>query len=62
MLPDDEWFEILAQAPVQGTDTLKCDRFSSVDIPSNDVTVSAISAKDLDFFKSKWLQRLNTRW
>ena len=38
MLPDDKWFEILAQAPVQGTDTLKCNRFSSVDIPSNDVT------------------------
>ena len=62
MLPADEWFEISAQAPVQATDVLKCDRFNSANIPSNDVTVSAVSAKDLDFFKSKWLQRLNKRW
>lgn len=54
MLPDDEWFKISAQAPVQA-DVPKCDRSNSANILSCDGTVSAILAKKLGF-KGKWLQ------
>jgi len=48
VLPDDKWLEISAHTHVQPA-AAKHNRFNSANIPSHDVSASAILTKDLDF-------------